>query len=193
MLSWQKKTLLLLSAGLLTLLLSKQAQATRVVSIPLEQMTQESDVVVYARVGTQQVRWDETHSRILTLTTIEVIDAVKGAHKGDVLTIYQVGGSLDNVTYKITGALRFVPGEQMIFFAERYKDMIVSYGMGLGKYRVVDAGGHKDVIPEYGDVAFVQRGAEGEFVPAKRPDNGARPLADFLRSLRETLRSGGAQ
>lgn len=190
---WRYKISFLLSLGLTTLLLSSNALATRVMAIPLEQMAQDSDVVVYARVGSQQVQWDKTHSRVLTLTTIEVIDAVKGARKGDVLTIYQVGGSLDGVTYKITGALRFVPGEQMILFAERYKDMIVSYGMGLGKYRVMDAGGRKTVQPEYGDVAFVQRGAEGEFVPSPRPDNKVQSLADFLRELRKMIRLGGAQ
>ena len=190
---YRKKFSLLLSLGVVFLLLSTEVQATRVMAIPLKQMAIDSDIVVYARVGHQQLQWDKTHSRVLTLTTIEVIDVVKGAQKGDVLTIYQVGGSLDGVTYKIPGALRFVPGEQMVFFAERYQDMIVSYGMGLGKYRVSDAGGHKTVMPEYGDVAFVQRGPEGEFVPAPRPDNKVQNLADFLRELRKIIRMGGVQ
>lgn len=168
------------------------AKATRVMAVPLKQMTEESQVVVHARVGQQQVRWDKNHSRILTLTTIEVIDAVKGAQKGDVLTIYQVGGTLDGITYKIPGALNFVPGEEMVFFAVRFQDMIVSYGMGLGKYHVSDDGSSKTVKPEYGDVSFVQRGAEGEFVPATRPDSQPSKLSAFLRNLK-VMAKGGAR
>lgn len=169
------------------------AAATVVQAVPLERMTHESDVIVHARVGGQQVTWDKDHRRVLTLTTIEVLDAVKGASKGDRLTIYQVGGTLDGVTYRIVGALQFAPGEQMVFFAKRFEDKLVSYGMGLGKYAVTERDGKLQVAPVYGDVAFVKRAADGTIVSDAPPAASARPLTAFLRDLRAIAGRGGAR
>jgi len=167
--------------------LALPAQATTVIAVPLERMTDESEVIVHARVGTQQVTWDEHHARILTLTTIEVIEAVRGASKGDVLTIYQVGGSLDGYTFKIPGALRFEPGEEMVFFAMRFEDKLVSYGMGLGKYHVDEHDGDKLVWPEYGSVVFVERKPDGSVAPGPPPEMRARSLDELLTLLRQQI------
>jgi hypothetical protein len=167
--------------------LALPARATTVVAVPLERMTDEAEVIVHARVGAQQVTWDEGHRRILTLTTIEVIEAVKGAAKGDLLTIYQVGGTLDGYTFKIPGALRFVPGEEMVFFAMRFEDKLVSYGMGLGKYHVDEHEGDKLAWPEYGSVVFVERKPDGSVAPGPPPEMRARPLPELLDLLRRRL------
>jgi hypothetical protein len=187
-----------LGSGLLvavTMVLTAPTLASVVMQVSLEQMTTESDVVVYARVGEQRVTWDEDHARILTLTTIEVIDAIKGAHKGDLLTIYQVGGTLDGITYRIAGALQFAPGEELVFFAQRFKDKIVSYGMGLGKYAVVKRDGRPWVEPNFGDVTFVKRGANGELLPDSPPDSSAQLLSTFMQRVRaiNTRGRGGAR
>ncbi|MBN2360168.1 MAG: hypothetical protein JXR83_12020 [Deltaproteobacteria bacterium] len=166
------------------LLAAAPAAATQVFAVGLEQMAAESDVVVRARAGAQQVTWDKDRRRVLTLTTIEVIEAVKGARRGELLTIYQVGGTLDGITFRIPGALQFAPGEQFILFAKRFEDKVVSYGMGLGKYALVERDGRLFVEPSYGDVAFVKRTADGALVPDAPPDLSARPLADFMRRLR---------
>ena len=181
--------LLALAAGLL----AAPVLATQVYAVGLEQMTAESDVVVHARVGAQQVTWDKDHRRVLTLTSIEVIDAVKGARKGEVLTIYQVGGTLDGLTYRIVGALQFAPGEQFVFFAKRFEDKIVSYGMGLGKYAVVDRGGSPFVEPVYGDVAFVKRTADGRLAPDTPPAATSQPLNTFLQRVRAIAGRGGVR
>jgi len=184
---------LFLCAAGLGMLLATPATATLVQVVGLEQMARESDVVVHARVGAQQVTWDKDHQRVLTLTSIEVLDGVKGARKGDRMTIYQVGGTLDGVTFRIIGALQFVPGEQMVFFAKRFEDKLVSYGMGLGKYSVTERDGQLLAEPVYGDVAFVKRTAEGALVPDTAPTASAQPLAAFLRNVRAVAGNGGAR
>jgi len=170
-------------------LVATAAQATMVVAVPQQRMTREAEVIVHARVGDQRVTWDEKRVRVLTITTIEVIEAVKGARKGDVLEIYQVGGTLDGVTFKIAGALEFKPGQEMILFAMRYEQRLVSYGMGLGKYRVEGPAGAQTVVPEYGNVAFVKPAADGQLIHDEVPDTSPRALAAFLAELRQTLRS----
>lgn len=172
------------------LLAATASSATEVMHVPLARMATQSDVIVEAQVLGHKVTWDDSHTRILTLTQIRVLQALKGASKGEVLTIYQVGGSLDHMTLAIPGALHFVDGEQMVFFAMRFRTMIVSYGMGLGKYRIDTTGPTPMVLPEYGDVEFVKRRPDGSFAPAPIPATGPEPLSTFLQRVRTALGGG---
>jgi hypothetical protein len=167
------------------------AQATLAVPVSLEQMTRESEVIVHARVLDQRVTWSDDHARILTLTRIQTLQGLKGATKGETLTIYQVGGELDGLVYRIPGALAFAPGEEIVFFAVRLESWIVSYGMGVGKYLVVDEKGTRTVEARFGDVAFVGRTPTGELVAAAPLDAGPIPLDTFLARVRALVAGGG--
>jgi hypothetical protein len=159
------------------LLTGAPAYATQVLPVSLAEMTRDSEVIVHARVGPQEVRWQD--GRAVTLTEIEVLAALKGELvPGDLTTIFQVGGTAQGVTFRIPGALRFERDEEMVFFAKRYQGMLVSYGMGLGKYVVRRASGHVSVAPSFGDVAFV--GGE--------PDRAEGALDTLLASIRREVR-----
>jgi hypothetical protein len=182
-----KTALAVLAALVAAALAASAARATQVYYVPLEAMAKESDVIVHARVIEQQVVWDHAIGRILTLTSLDVLDPLKGAKRGEKLTIYQVGGTLDGVTTYVPGALKFAAGEEMVFFAMRMKDStIVSYGMGLGKYGVYTKEGVTYAGPAYGDVAWVQRGTKG-WEPAAAPAYTEEPLDKFKARVRAAL------
>ncbi len=172
------------------LCLAGPAWATVVRPVKLSQMTAEAEVIVHGRVGAQEVTREPETGRILTFTFIEVIEAVKGAKAGDLLTLYQVGGALHGVTAVIPGASRFAPGEEIVLFAMRFRGRVVTYGIGLGKYVVHERNGMKTVAPEYGDVSFATPSSQG-LAPAAPPDALERPLKDFLIMLRAQW--GGAR
>lgn len=182
----------LLAAALLggVSLFSEPAAATTVLDVPMAQMARESHVIVRARVEAQDVRWDKRRERILTFTRLSVLEAVKGAKPGEQLTVYQVGGELDGKVMRIPGAVELTPGEEIVFFAVRHKDWIVSYGMGLGKYRVFSRDGKLHVAPAYGDVSFMERAPDGRLRPAS-PDTTDRPLEVFLGDVRRALGAAG--
>ena len=137
---------------LVVFLWASLAQATTVINVPLEQMAKESTVILHGRVEAQQVVPESGTDRILTLTAVEVLTEVKGLKKNEIVTIYQVGGTLDGRTLHVSGALKFRQGEEFILFGVRFRDMVVSYGMGLGKYSVMRDGGETFVLPEFGNV-----------------------------------------
>lgn len=137
------------------------SSATVVVLHSLEEMSRRSEVIVHARVADQRVE-RQADVGIVTLTDIEVIDGLKGAKAGDVLTIYQVGGSLDGENAWISGAHRHRVGDEMVFFAVRHKERVVSYGVGLGKFLVGRDGTLPSVTEDLGDVAVMEKGADGE-------------------------------
>lgn len=141
-------------------LAAQDARATVVVIPPLHEMTHKSDVVAHARVVDQLAHW-EADGRIVTTTTVEVIEAVKGAKAGELLEIYQVGGGLDGKSMWITGAHRFRVHDEVVLFAARKTPgaaagPIVTYGIGFGVYDVVrDAQGAR-AVERVGDVVVMK-------------------------------------
>lgn len=137
------------------------AHATVVLRASLEDMSARSDVIVHARVAEQTVV-REPEVGLVTLTELEVIDGLKGAKAGDILTVYQVGGSLDGQHAWISGAHRHRVGEEMVFFAMRHGERVVGYGVGLGKYLVDREGRVPGVREDLGDVLLLTKGENGE-------------------------------
>ena len=170
------------------------AQATTVINVPLEQMTKESTVILHGRVEAQQVVQEAGTDRILTLTAVEVLNSVKGIEKNETITIYQVGGTLNGRTLNVIGALEFEKGEEFILFGVRFEEMIVSYGMGLGKFAVSEKAGKKFVVPEFGDVHRVEPDGKGGYKSAINKKPTPEPLEAFLGRVRSlSAVSGGAQ
>ena len=157
--------------------------ATQVLRTSVEQMTQRSDVILHAHVVGQRVEWNAEKNRILTLTTLKIIQPLKGKI-GKSIVVYQVGGTLDGVTYKIPGAIKLAKGEEVVFFGVRFRDMIASYGMGLGKFVVSRRGKSATVLPHYGDIEFVTRRADGRIENDTQGPDSPQSLGAFLNRVK---------
>lgn len=168
-------------------LLPSSVFATQVLRTSAEQMAQRSDMVLHARVVAQRVEWNTEKSRILTLTTLEIINSLKGK-AGKSIVVYQVGGSLDGVTYKIPGAIKLDKGEEIIFFGVRFRDMIASYGMGLGKFVVSRTGKSATVLPHYGDVEFVSRQSDGRIGNDTHGPDSPQSLTAFIARIKKAVK-----
>ncbi len=156
------KSHLFLTFGLALYAMStSSATATVVVVDPLEVMTQQSEVVIHGVVFDQEVRQD-ANGRIITLTTVEVIDGIKGANKGERITVYQVGGTMNGISQWIAGNHRFVQGEEFLLFGVRHEDMIVSYGVGIGKFRVVRDASGTVLVEDVNNVIAAYRQQDGQ-------------------------------
>lgn len=165
-------SLILLSIPVLT-------SATQVQYLRTDALGSESSVVVRGEVSAVRAFWNDTHSRILTETTIRVSERYKGAPPGE-LRVIQMGGELDGVRMTVSGALSWEQGEDVVLFLE---DSIPgSYrvaGFTQGKYSV-----ERD--PRTGEEFVVQASLGGvELVGAARRTTSSRL---FLRDLlREAL------
>lgn len=162
---------------------SSSASATVVVLHDIDEMTTRADVVIHARVGDVSVTRDDK-GRIATLIEVEVLDAMKGAKTGDVLTIWQLGGTYEGETMMITGQNKWDKGEEVVFFAMKHAPFIVSYGVGVGKYHVERDADGIDVVAEFGDVVAVQAGPGGApsmAAPTAAPAKSLKVFKDELR------------
>ena len=112
------------------------ANATSIVPLTIEQMTDASDLVVRAEVTQVWVERDE-RGNLRTRAQLEISQVFKGKGSVDSVLVDQVGGVLHNDFSVVPFAARFSPGEDGVFFLERQSGMRTTVvGWSQGKYSI---------------------------------------------------------
>ncbi|MCA9508610.1 MAG: hypothetical protein KC505_09330 [Myxococcales bacterium] len=140
---------------LLTASFAFKSQAILVLKLAdLNTMALKSDVVMHGYVGEQQSEIDQW-GRVVTISKVEVIDALYGVKTGEVISLYQVGGSKDGVIAPIIGGQHYQVGQEIIFFGLKAGLNFVSFGAGQGKLDIESQAGRDMIREDIGDaVAF---------------------------------------
>ncbi len=154
------------------------SDATTAVIHDIRTMTQNSGVVVQAKIVSQKVT-EDARGRIITLSTLRVEDGMKGARTGQELTLYQVGGELNGRVMRLQGASVYRPGEEIMLFAVPHRDQVVSYGLGLGKFNIIQ----DKVVEDIHDLEVVDRKDGRQFyrAPTPRRYNSLKAFKDEIR------------
>lgn len=130
----------------------------------LNTMAQKCDAILHGYVGEQEVKLDE-YGRPVTLTKVEVIDGLYGVKTGQVVTLYQVGGTLNGITLPIVGGQNYQVGQEVIFFGLKAGDSLVNFGAGQGKLDVSTSTHLDQVTEDLGTIsALPSAGKTGESV-----------------------------
>ena len=136
--------------GLLVVLFvqSLSLSAASVTPAGLERLLGSAEYVFHGRCLSNQVELDIGSNLVVTYTTFEVLDAVKG-EPGSTHTIKQIGGYLpgSNVYMNWPGVPRFVVGEEYVIFLPPQSSAGFSspVGLGQGKFKVLPALQGQDV------------------------------------------------
>lgn len=109
----------------------------------LQEMAQNADIIAHVVVGDKSSSLDR-EGRVIELSTVQVLQGIKGTQTGHFLTLYQVAG--------IIGQSQFPFGEEMVIFGMRHGDKVVSYGVGLGKFKVLRGQNRASVVEEFRDL-----------------------------------------
>ena len=91
--------------------------ATTLVRMSLSQLSQASSTIIRAHVVSQQVRWNQDHTRIMTFTTVELDEALKG-QPPSTLTIEQPGGTIGYFHVRVPGTAYLRSNEEYVLFLE---------------------------------------------------------------------------
>ncbi len=97
--------------------LAREALATTLIRLSLDQLSQASTAIVRGRVLNQVSQWNSEHTRISTLTTIAVENILKGTLPS-VLVIQQPGGTVGNFHVHVAATVHFQPQRSYILFLE---------------------------------------------------------------------------
>ncbi len=91
------------------------ALATTVIPQSIEQLTQQSLLVVAGTAARTWTAWDAEHAKIYTYTEFTIAKTLKGPALPSVL-VRQIGGSRDGITLRVAGVRPLVSGEQAVLF-----------------------------------------------------------------------------
>ena len=125
--------------SLIIMLSIGSAHATTIQALSMEQRTERADRVIIGEV--QHIRYEKasTAQRIYTITTIKVIESLKGNAKKDMLlTVRQIGGQMGEWSQHVPGDARFEKQEEVLVFLRHdpRDDLHFLVGMAQGKLTV---------------------------------------------------------
>ncbi len=162
------------------------ALATTMVSMSMEQLTQASSDIVQARVVNQISAWNATHTQIVTITTLEVSQTLKG-NAASTVQIRQLGGTVGNMTVSVPGDVALRPQSEYVLFLEPAGGSNYHVvGMTQGAYPVYqDAASHEERVVLPLNQVQIQSIVSGGGNPA-----GTVPLVGFHKYVATLVNAG---
>lgn len=160
-------------------------RATTLVQMSLEQLSEASTAIVRGRVVNQETLWNESHTEIMTYTTLAIESVLKGQPSSTVV-VEQLGGTIGHYAEHVSGTVHFRADVSYVLFLEpagntgRY--LVV--GMSEGAYRIYqDAMTRQErVIRPLGNVFYGTS-------PGRRLTEGTTPLSQFQQELTTAMQT----
>lgn len=166
------KPLVSLLACAVMALMSSPAFATTVLKVDVPNMTQTSEWVVRARVGSVTPADLRSEGRgFFTDVELLISDVYKGANVPSRYVMRMVGGEgQDGLRLWIPGMPSFKQGEEVVLFLERTSLGHIPCGLGQGVWRIHnDKSGRTWVRQSVGGMHLMERGPQGHLQGAHFP------------------------
>ncbi len=189
----QKRTLLF-SFALILFLGGSLLDATLVPRMSVEQMVDDSELIVHGTVLRSWSGWDRARQFIWTHYELQVSDTMKGLPSVK-LVVSEPGGIVGETGMQIAGAPRYEVGEEVVLFLNRTPiGYLRSSGWGQGKFGVRSLGGAGPVVRSaVAGVSFVEApgGQPAGLKKARTPVTSfsGLELAEFKTRLRTLIRA----
>ena len=159
------------------------AEATISRAVKFDEKVERAASIVLGRVVSQQSAWDANHERILTYSTFQIEETLKGMPSQQI-TIVTPGGTVGDIAQDFVGVPRFSTGDEHVVFTRNTKVGPTVLFFDQGAYRVDrDSRGERVVTPLVSNAVLVdsQRGV------AVAPES-PRSLRDFQGNVRVSVK-----
>jgi len=178
MLIHRRIPLLLIAAGLFFCIAGLTVKRTTV-----EELTLSSQLVVHARVGLSFSRWEGAN--IYTYTSLEVIEAIKGAPPGE-LAVKQLGGAVGEDALEVPGSPELVQGQEVVLFLVQWKGAYWIHSIVLGKFSVERMAGRAEAVNDLNNVGLIDP-ATGMEITDPAGKRNALPLQLLKQQIRRNV------
>lgn len=134
-----KKNLHYLKLTVLLFLCCHGVQATTVLQLDIDQLLQQAELVFEGQVISSEARWNDDQSSINTIIRFQVNDIIKGEFAEDVLELQFAGGTVGDMTLRISDMEYPAPGDQGIYFVEQLDHNQINplLGWSQGHFRIL--------------------------------------------------------
>ena len=132
---------------LLWLSLAASAAATTLVSMSIDQISSDAELIFEGEVLVRETRRDTSNNLIYTYVTFAVQDVIKGTYSSDELELRFTGGSISDEIVEISGLTLPGEGEQGIYFVESISRNLLNplLGWSQGHYLIQEDNGERRV------------------------------------------------
>jgi hypothetical protein len=152
-------------------------------AVSFEQKVQEADEIVVGRCVKTKSTFDPSGRWIVTYSTFEVEDQLKGNPSHEV-TVMTPGGTVGSIRQETVGIPQFREGEEkLIFTASIAGDERTVLYADQGTYDVVGSGENRRIAPVASNLVLIDP-KSGAIHAQREPD---RPLREFRTSVRQVL------
>ena len=168
------------------------AEATVMTALSLDDMARGADVIARGEIVEQKSAWIER--RIYTVTRLKITESLKGSHKaGDVISIRQLGGTVDGISQQIAGNARLAVGEEVALFlkSDPEKDLHYVMGMAQGKYAIDRSSGAPRAVRQLSGLSLSRPGVR-KLAKAHEIAERGTPWPDLKAQIRGALQAPAA-
>ena len=148
--------------------------ATTVERLSLDDMVRKANSIVHGTVRSQTTHWSSDGRLILTTTTIDVAETIKGPAKKTV-ELTTIGGQVGDRGLFVSGMPSFEAGEEAVIFIENSGAYSIVVGLSQGKFAVKNG----EVANTISNLAFAD--GKGGGAPLRMR------LEDFKRQIQSRL------
>lgn len=120
----------------------------------LEEITEESQVIVYGKITDKVSVWEG--NQINTYLTLRVFEVAKGNDIQNTVTVKQMGGTVGAYSDEISGQPQYEVGDEVFFFLVDWKGNYWIHSIAIGGYSVIETGGVKYAVNGFNDVEFAE-------------------------------------
>ena len=100
---------------LLAFLWVSGAAATTLLPMNLDDLTAESPAIAYGKIVASRTEWNNAHTLIYTVYTVQVVEYLKG-DLGPSFELQEPGGELDGLSMSVAGVPQFTVGQEALLF-----------------------------------------------------------------------------
>ncbi len=115
--------------------------ATKYAKTNMANFVANSTLVVKAKVLSTESKWDQSHTKIFTYTTISILELLKGENAPIELTIEQLGGTVGDESLVIDTNPQFKVGEEAILFLVYHNNSWWLNSIGMSKFDILTVDG----------------------------------------------------
>jgi hypothetical protein len=164
------KVILIIAA----IILAVPLNATTVQRLSFDDLVSKAETIIVGHVLDSQSSWTKDGKLILTQTTVEVQEQLKGTPPR-LVTVTTVGGKVGTSILHVSGMPAFERNETAVIFLERSGSYSTVLGLNQGKFSVAN-----------GEVANSISGLSFNDAATSRPMR--MPLDEFKRQIQQRLR-----
>lgn len=173
-------------SALVLLLSSQPARATVVKVLDVEALSRRAELVVRGTALDSSASWARGGKLIQTVTRVKIDRPIKGAATAEVVEVRTSGGTVGDISQRVSGSAQLAAGEEVMLFLKRIpgaRPRFAVEGFAQGKFTLKRVDGSTLVTRELAGLSVLD--SAGRIRPG--PGFEPQPEAQFIERVRKAL------